>query len=238
MHNHKIYQIKLYFQWGVRMALLALLIFISFPPFNASAEEHSSSAKEESTASEGEESKSEKKEGAGYIKKDEYLELNSAIEQLGAKLKSKNENLKKMMQEKDQIKDSLAFKDAVKKIEIEYREIKEINDNIEKKKTILRLRFPERSFVKKDEKLKAEKSEESSLDVVLEKKVNQLLKLVESQYKSKILPEEAASLKNESGERKPASSEESSSTMPHSAEKGLNTLQDPEDFSQSILLKK
>lgn len=225
---------------GVRISALALFAFITLPSLNGNAEEHSSPTKEESSASEGEGEggKSEKKEGAGYIKKDEFLELNSAIEQLSAKLKSKNENLKKMMQDKDHIKDSLAFKDAVKKIEIEYREIKEINDNIEKKKNILRLRFPERSFVKKDEKLKSEKSEESSLDVVLEKKVNQLLKLVESQYKSKILPEEAASLKSEVSERKPASTDDGSSALSHSAEKGLNTSQDPEDFSQSIRLKK
>jgi len=208
------------------MILNFLILIFNFTPF-VFAEEHEAPAHEGNTNSETSESEVAEKEKAGaFIKKDEYLELNAAIEQLSAKVKSKNENLTKMLIDKDSIKDSLAFKEIVKKIEIEYREIKDLLENIEKKKSIIRNRFPERSFVKNGSKAKEQKNEEASMDSVIEKKVNQLLKLVESQYKEKIIPKKAEV--SEISERKPASENKETS----------EANQNPDDFSRPLLLKK
>lgn len=203
---------------------IIVLGFLVFSSVVVQGEEQAASEKEVAAESE-EDEKSEK--GGEFIKKDEFLELNSAVEQLGAKVKSKNENLQKLLSDKDHIKDPTAFKDIVKQIETEYREIKELLDNIEKKKIILRHRFPERSFVKSGDKAKEEKEDEVVMDSVIEKKVNQLLKLVETQYKGSILPKKLEA--TDDPNRAPASNEKATVAEPNN---------NPEDFSRSLLLKK
>lgn len=208
-----------------RLFIMGLCFFIFLGPV-IKAEEHGGAPEKEEDAKSEEGEKSEK--SGGFIKKDEFLELNSSVEQLGAKIKTKNENIKKLLADKDHIKDSGAFKEIVKQIETEYREIKEIQDNIEKKKIILRHRFPERSFVKSTEKDKEIKADDVVMDLLIEKKVNQLLKLVESQYQSSVLPKKLESAEDPNS-RTPASSE--NSTTP-------DANHNPEDFSHSLLLKK
>lgn len=226
--NHNSFIIKKYSSLaGNKFYFLSGILVYSFFAFfalTANAEEPAAAEKEAAGESEDGE-KSEK--GGEFIKKDEFLELNSAVEQLGAKVKSKNENLKKLLTDKDHIKEPEAFKDIVKQIETEYREIKEVLDNIEQKKIILRHRFPERSFVKSGDKAKEEKEDEVVMDSVIEKRVNQLLKLVESQYKGSILPKKLET--SEDPNRSPASNEKTTATEPNN---------NPEDFSRSLHLKK
>lgn len=195
---------------------------------------HSTSLKaevSESTEVETEGETSTKEEGneassSGFLKKDEYLELNSSIEQLAAKVKSKRENLVKLLIDKEKAKESAEFKEIVKQIESEYREINEINENIEKKKSILKHRFPERSFVKSVDKSKFQKIEEIGLDAILDKKIEQILNIVESQYHIPVRKKSQKSVL----QRTPAS------TSPSTKGEGLE--QNPEDFSQSLILKK
>jgi hypothetical protein len=185
-------------------------------------------AAEEAKGSEegGEEAANGKEGGGGFIKKDEYLELNSSIEQMNAKIRSKNESLKKLLLDKDHVKDPVAFKDIVKQIQDEYQEIKELTENVEKKKAILRFRFPERSFVKNAEKSKVQHLEEIGVEASIEKEMTQLLRLVEKQYQQPVLPKGS----HHEAERTPASLKGS--------EKASDLNQNPEDFSKSLLLKK
>lgn len=179
----------------------------------------------------------EKESSGGFIKKDEYLELNAAVEQLSAKVKTKNENLKKLLLDKDNVKDSLAFKDIIKQIEIEYREIKDLLDNIEKKKTLLRHRFPERSLVKSGEKMKEQNIEEITVDEVVEKKVKELLKLVDTHYKG-LVPSLSEPGQSHLSERAPANIvEDPKSSEKINSSEGANQ-QNSEDFSHPLLLKK
>lgn len=209
--------------WNKNYSII-ILVFLTFSTIIVSAEEHE--APEHEAPAESEEGK-QKEKGGAFIKKDEFLELNSTMEQLRAKVKSKNENIKKLLADKDHIKDPTAFKDIVKQIETEHREIKEVLDNIEKKKIILRHRFPERSFVKSGEKTKEDKEDEVVMDSVIEKKVNQLLKLVELQYQGSIFPKKLEAA--EDPNRAPASSEKATTSEPNN---------NPEDFSRSLHLKK
>ena len=180
--------------------------------------------KAENNSEAGAEGESDK--GGEFVKKDEYLELNASIEQMNAKLKSKNENLKKLLLDKDQIKDPNEFKGIVKNIETEYHDIKEIIENIEKKRAIIRFRFPEKSFVKKDEKTKVQAIEEIGAEAVIEKEMDNLLKLVESQFGEKIRPE----TQRKNGLREPANE--------HDKHNEFDLHQNPEDFSKVLILKK
>lgn len=162
----------------------------------------------------------------GPSKNDEFVELNSSVEQLRAKIKNKSDNLKKLLVDKDKPMAPVEFKGLVKQIEKEYRELNQWNDELDKKETILRFRFPDRSFVKKkDESNKKLTLEDIGAEAVLEKEVNDLLRVVESQYQTKVRPEEKAAKQK----RSPAAAtlKEEETTGP-----GF------EDFSQSLILKK
>ncbi len=168
----------------------------------------------------------EGKDKGSFIKKDDYLELNSSIEQINAKIKIKRENLKKLLVDKDHAKDPEEFKRLVKEIESEYREINELAENVAKKKAIVRFRFPERSFVKDAEKSKVQHLEELGAEALIEKEMNFLLNVVESQYKTPIRPKAL----REKVSREPANA--------HGATKELELQQNPEDFSRSLIIKK
>ena len=191
--------------------------------------EHGSKEAEGEKPSSASESKEEGKEGAsGFIKKDEFLELNSSIEQMSAKIKSRSEDLKKTLLEKEKVKDPTEYKKIVKEIETTYREIKDLTESIEKKKTIIKHRFPERSFVKSNDKSKFQKIEDISVDAMLERQVDQLLATVESQYQFTVRKKQKQETKSHRG---PASEEKT-----HSTDETVD--QNPYDFSHSLILKK
>lgn len=171
--------------------------------------------------------KAEGEGGPGFIKKDEFLEINSAIEQLNAKIRTKKEDLKKLLVDKDSIKNPVEFKGIVKKIENHYRELNELIETIKKKEAILRYRFPDRSFVKNEENSKIQRIEEIGAEAIIEKEVNQLLKTTEAQYQYQIRPETIEKIKSE---RSPASEHDRKS---HTFEE-----QNPEDFSKSLIIRK
>lgn len=214
-----------------RLKLLIIgscLLMMGYSPIVVAEEQGEGGGKTEAPKAESEEGGKEEgaKEGGGFIKKDEYLELNAAIEQINAKIRSKNENLKKLLVDKDHAKDPQEFKSLVKEIETEYREINELNENVEKKKAMLRFRFPERSFVKDAEKSKVQHLEEISAEALIEKEMNGLLNVVESQYKTPIRPKAY----REKARRDPANE--------HGNSHEQELQQNPEDFSRSLLLKK
>lgn len=202
------------------------LIFFLIPSLlfaESAKEEISKTKKEENESKEG-----EKEGSSGFIKKDEYLELNSSIEQMSAKIKSRSEDLKKQLLDKEKIKDSSEFKKIVKEIESTYREIKELSETIEKKKAIIRHRFPERSFVRNNDKTKFQNIEDLSEDAILEKQVEQLLAIVETQYQYQIRKKQNPVLNNQ---RVPASENGHESSQEKES-------QNPYDFSHSLILKK
>ncbi len=212
---------------------LALVIQTNVVFAEDSGGEHGSKETEEEKPSSASESKEEGKEGAGgFIKKDEFLELNSSIEQMSAKIKSRSEDLKKTLFEKEKVKDPAEYKKIVKEIQTTYREIKDLTESIEKKKTIIKHRFPERSFVKSNDKSKFQKIEDISVDAMLERQVDQLLATVESQYQFTVRKKQKQKQKQETKSHRGPASEEKT----HSTEETVD--QNPYDFSHSLILKK
>jgi hypothetical protein len=166
------------------------------------------------------------KEASDFIKKDDYLELNSSIEQMNARIRAKKDTLKKLLLDKDSIKDPVEFKNTVKQIEDEYREINELSENIDKKRAIIRYRFPERSFVKSSEKEKVQRLEEIGSEAIIEKEMNQLFILVENQYGRTV----RSKADDERNKRNPASDSKNQDS--------IEIQQNPNDFTKSLILKK
>ena len=168
----------------------------------------------------------EGEEASGFIKKDEYLELKSAVEQLNAKVRQKKEELKKLLVEKDQIKNPLALKEIGKRIEKEYREINEMLENVDKKQVMLRYRFPERTFERSSNTEKFQKIEDIGAEATVEKQVDDLLGVVETQYKRPIRSEAV----RRKSLREPAGDESMGGAS--------SEHQNPEDFTKTLILRK
>lgn len=187
--------------------------------------------KAEETSQASKESESD----SGFIKKDEYLELNSSVEQLNAKIRSKKENLKKLLLEKENVKGAQDFKAMVKEIETEYREINELTEALEKKKAVLRFRFPEKSFGKTKGTVKTQDIEEIGAEAASEKELESLLNFVEFQYQNTIRPHHTKSkqsIKGTASDRQPTHFTEEVSEETSESQVG------PDDFSKPILIKR
>ncbi len=155
------------------LIIFSFIILIFLQSSVTFAEEHGAPA----VAEEGGESK-----GSGFIKKDEFLELNAAIEQIGAKMKAKRESLKKLLQEKEHITEPKAFRETVKQIEKEYKELKDLDENIEKKRAIIRFRYPDRGFVKQNKKIKVDSLEEIETEATIDKELDSAIDKMRFQY--------------------------------------------------------
>lgn len=176
---------------------------------------------------EGGEEKSEEGGEKAAAPTDEFLDLNIAIEQLNSKIRSKNEDLRKALVEKDKVKDPVEFKKIVEEIQKNYREIQEMTEELEKKKAVLRYRFPEKSFVKKSTKTETKDLEEVNAEAVLEEKTDELLEMVETQYQRPI--------RKKSTKRKISIHSRDPASDSQNADAEINN---PEDFTKSLIIKK
>jgi prefoldin subunit 5 len=193
--------------------------------FNLLAEEHEG----------GGESETKGATPTDYIKKDEFLELNSAIEQMTAKIKAKKDGLKKLLQEKNEIKDPALFRDTVKKIETEYAELKEIIESAEKKQAILRFRYPDKGFVKQKKKINVQSLEELGAEASIEQDLNEAVDVIRNQYGHILKPKDKvlrnpAQIKEKNEVALPIKSDKNSESMP-------NAILD-EDPTGTVILRK
>jgi hypothetical protein len=164
------------------------IVWIFLFGISALAEEHGggSAGKSVEKAEKAEETKG----SADYIKKDEYLELNSSIEQLAAKIKAKKDSLKKLLQEKNEVKDPSVFRETVKKIETDYGELKELVESAEKKQAILRFRYPDKGFVKQKKKLTVESLDELGAEATIDQELDAAIEVIRNQYGHVLRPKE------------------------------------------------
>lgn len=216
----------------LKMKFFINIFLILIISFNINAEDHGGGGG-------GGEEKAEAGEAAAkgtadYIKKDEYLELNSAIEQMSAKIKAKKDSLKRLLHEKNEIKDPAAFRDTVKKIESEYVEVKELIENAEKKQAILRFRYPDKGFVKQKKKINVESLEELGAEASIDQELDEAVEVIRSQYGHILKPKEKAT-------RLPAQiSEKHETSLPALSEKhdeafDINADEDP---TGTVILRK
>jgi hypothetical protein len=224
------------------MKFIFCILLLVIASINLSAEEHGGGGDGANGSREGKGTKggestegSEGSKGVGdYIKKDEYLELNSSIEQLGAKIKAKKDSLKKLMHEKNEIKDPVAFRDTVKKIESEYVELKEMIESAEKKQAILRFRYPDKGFVKQKKKINVESLEELGVEASIDQELDEAVEVIRNQYGHILKPKEKSV-------RQPAQTNEKPETkLPAKIEKDqdVQEIDADEDPTGTVILRK
>lgn len=224
------------------MKTLLLEILICFLTLSVWAEDHGGGEKHaagnesggggEHGAPKAEEGKS----SADYIKKDEYLELNSSIEQLSAKIKAKKDSLKKLLQEKNEVKDPTLFRETVKKIESEYVELKELIESAEKKQAILRFRYPDKGFVKQKKRITVESLDELGNEATIDQELDGAMEVIRNQYGHILRPKDKSS-------RKPAQNvgEKPETHLPQKQvqpEETVPILDSDEDPTGTIILRK
>lgn len=131
----------------------------------------------------GEKKEGEKKEGEG---RPAWMEIEAKIQELAAKVKSKNENIEKMIEEKNHFPEhSSELKNLIKEIVKEHVEMEKLSQEYDKQVSILKYRFPERNAKKdrKYEKLQIKSVEEIEKAVGIDAKLMKAMRRARSQYR-------------------------------------------------------
>lgn len=166
------------------LCLLLSFIFLlttAYPSFtlaNSGGEK-----KEEKKEEGGEKKEGEKKEGEG---RPAWMEIEAKIQELAAKVKSKNENIEKMIEEKNHFSEhSSELKSLIKEIVKEHADMEKLSQEYDKQVSILKYRFPERNAKKdrKYEKLQIKSVEEIEKAVGVDAKLMKAMRRARSQYR-------------------------------------------------------
>lgn len=177
------------------MCLLLSLLFLLTTEYPASvwASEHGGGEKKEEKKEEGGEKKEEGKEGEkkeGEKKEGEgrpaWMEIEAKIQELAAKVKSKNENIEKMIEEKNHFPEhSSELKSLIKEIVKEHADMEKLSQEYDKQVSVLKYRFPERNAKKdrKYEKLQIKSVEEIEKAVGVDAKLMKAMRRARSQYR-------------------------------------------------------
>lgn len=140
-------------------------------------------------------------EGHGGGSKEEskapWVEIETKITELNAKIKSKQESILKLIEEKNHLpNNSPQLTATVKEIVKEHKELTGLVEEYEKKLTLLKYRFPERNAKarKPYERIEVKSIDEMEQSLGIDGKLNRNLRRMRSQFKSKekivVAPEE------------------------------------------------
>lgn len=116
-----------------------------------------------------------------------WVEVESRISALEAKAKTKENNITHLIEEKNHLDaKSPKMKEVIEEISKEHRELRTTAEEIEKQKTILRYRYPERSAnpQRKYEKVEVKSIQNMEKNMGLEGRLQRSLKRTRQQYGS------------------------------------------------------
>lgn len=166
----------------------------------------------------GGEGSGEEKKAAPKVK-NELQDTRVEVDKRANKVKAIREEIKKMMEEKNALSksDIQKHKELMTFIEEKYREYRTEYEELQKAKTRLRFRFPDKGEKKAEEEEKKENAEapppkidslefleqESGLDLELSKSIE----LMRSQYKSAGVPKKKAKPKKKNNHEEPEGSD-------------------------------
>ncbi len=144
--------------------------------------------KEEEKKEEGGEKKEEGKEGEKKESEGRpaWMTIEAKIQELAAKIKSKNENIEKMIEEKNHFPEhSSELKSLIKEIVKEHVDMEKLAQEYDKQVNILKYRFPERNAKKdrKYEKIPVKSVEEIEKAVGIDAKLMKAMRRARSQYR-------------------------------------------------------
>jgi len=127
---------------------------------------------------EGEVSESQKKQ------MNEATELQAKVQALQAKIKSKEENINKLIEEKNQTKDSEKVKDIIAEMVADHKEMSKMIEEYEQNRSLLRYRYPEKGYKggRTYERMEVKPLDQMENQMSVESKLKRNLKTVHAQY--------------------------------------------------------
>ncbi len=114
-----------------------------------------------------------------------WVEVESRISALEAKVKTKENNITKLIEEKNHLDTkSPKMREVIEEISKEHKEMRKAAEDLEKEKTILRYRYPERSAnpKRKYEKVEVKSVQEMEANMGLDGRLQRTLNRTRQQY--------------------------------------------------------
>jgi hypothetical protein len=172
---------------------LPLTVSLCFGDFAKAAEKEGEKEKPAEKEKSGEGGKEAGKEGgkekdelSGSQKKqaDEATELQAKVQALQAKVRTKDENIRKLIEEKNETKDAAKVKEIIQQMVTEHKEMNTLIQEYEQNRSLLRYRYPEKGIhgARTYERMEAKPLEQIENQLSVEAKLNRTLKTVKSQY--------------------------------------------------------
>ena len=114
----------------------------------------------------------------------EAQELQSKVQALQAKIKSKEESINKLIQEKNHIKDAGRVNEIIAEMVTEHKEMSKMIVEYEQNRSLLRYRYPEKGFTgnRSYERMEVKPLDQMESQMSVEAKLKRNLKTVRSQF--------------------------------------------------------
>jgi hypothetical protein len=167
------------------MAVSPSVVLANSPPKKEAEKEAKPEGKGE--GKEGKEGEGEAKEPVNAAQKkqaDEATELQTKVQALQAKVRTKDETIRKLIEEKNHTQDSAKVKEIIEQMVVEHKEMNKLIQEYEQNRSLLRYRYPEKGFhgTRNYERMEAKPLDQMENQMSIEAKLNQTRKTVEAQY--------------------------------------------------------
>lgn len=122
----------------------------------------------------------------------EWLEIQAKVQVLKAKIRSKDESVKKLIKEKMETKDPKKSHELVQLLQVEYKDLQSAIQDYDQQRSLLQYRYPEkgRFETKQYERIEIKELEDMEKELSLEGQINRAARKVRTQYKAHTPPVE------------------------------------------------
>jgi hypothetical protein len=133
---------------------------------------------------EGAEGGKEELSGSQKKQADEATELQAKVQALEAKVRTKDENIRKLIEEKNETKDPKKVEEIIGQMVVEHKEMNKLIQEYEQNRSLLRYRYPEKGLhgVRTYERMETKPLDQMENQFGIEAKLNRNLKTLHSQY--------------------------------------------------------
>ncbi len=174
----------------VKFRQIGLAFLLSITSLAETFANEGPAAKEEKKHEEKATSESHEPEATDAQKKQlsEAAELQTRVQALQAKVKSKQENIKKLIEEKSHSSDAAKIKEIIQELVKEHREMGKMVEEYEQSRSLLRYRYPEKGYkgVRTYERMEVKPLEQMENQMSIEAKLKRNMKTLQSQYGSSV----------------------------------------------------
>lgn len=157
---------------------LSLGVAVVYANDHAEKKEEHKEEKAEEHGKEGEGSDTQKKQA------NEANELQSKVQALQAKIKSKEDTINKLIEEKNHVKDAEKVSEIISEMVKEHKEMSKLIEEYEQNRSLLRYRYPEKGFSggRSYERMEVKPLDQMENQMSVEAKLKRNLKTVRSQF--------------------------------------------------------